>query len=107
MLFRAKPDILFQQVDDEGVLLSLEDEVYFGMNEPAARIWQLLQAGPCTEATLVADLAVAYPDVARATIAADVAELLLELTGNGLVVTLSGNVDAHARPRATPLTRAG
>ena len=106
MMFRAKPDILFQQVDDEGVLLSLEDEVYFGMNEPAAHIWQLLQAGPCAETALVARLAGAYPDVARATIAADVAELLHALVENGLVVRLAGNVDAHPLPQATPLTRA-
>lgn len=106
MMFRAKPDILFQQVENEGVLLSLQDEVYFGMNEPAAHIWRLLQAGPCAEAALVSKLAVAYPDVARATIAADVAELLHELVENGLVVSLAGNVDAQARPQATPLTRA-
>lgn len=105
MLFRAKPEVLFQQVDDEGVLLSLEEEVYFGVNEPAARVWQRLEEGPCTEAALVAHLAAAYPDAPRAIIAADVAELLQDFQRSGLLLHTAASADI--RPLPVPLTRAG
>lgn len=106
MLFRAKPEVLFQQVGDEGVLLSLEEEVYFGVNEPAARAWQLLQEGPCSELSLIAHLAASYPDAPRSVLAADVAELLHELAANGLVQAAAPAADARTLPVSGPLTRA-
>ena len=38
------PDVLSQEVSGETVLLDLNNESYFGLNEVGTRIWQLLQA---------------------------------------------------------------
>ncbi len=36
------PEVLSQEVDEETVLLDLESESYFGLDEVGTRIWQLL-----------------------------------------------------------------
>ena len=40
---KIKPDVLFQEVSDETVLLNLQNESYFGLDETGTRFWQLLQ----------------------------------------------------------------
>ena len=37
------PDVLSQEVSGETVLLDLNNENYFGLNEVGTRIWQLLK----------------------------------------------------------------
>lgn len=37
------PDVISQEVSGETVLLDLESENYFGLDEVGTRIWQLLQ----------------------------------------------------------------
>ncbi len=37
------PDVLFQEVGGEAVLLDLASESYFGLDDVGTRIWQLLQ----------------------------------------------------------------
>lgn len=39
------PDVLFQEVDDELVLLDLRSEAYFGVDGVGARAWQLVAHG--------------------------------------------------------------
>ena len=102
MLLRARPDVLFQQVGDEGVLLAMQDEVYFGLNEPAAHVWRLLQHEAASESTIALRLSELYPDVARATIEADVAELLGDLRAQGLVeLVATPSLAAQGRPVLT------
>ena len=36
-------DVLFQELDGEGVLLNLKTGVYFGLDSVGARVWQLLE----------------------------------------------------------------
>ena len=38
-----QPEVLSQTIDREAVLLDLKNELYYGLNEVGARIWQLLQ----------------------------------------------------------------
>ena len=35
-------EVLFRQLDDEGVLLDLKSGTYFGLNDVGARTWQLI-----------------------------------------------------------------
>lgn len=42
-------DVLFQNMGDEYVLLNMKTEKYFGLDEVAARFWQLFEAGSSTE----------------------------------------------------------
>ncbi len=43
--FNVSDQVLAQEVSGETVLLDLNGENYFGLNEVGTRIWQLLQAG--------------------------------------------------------------
>ena len=49
---KISSDILFQQLGDEYVLLNMESEKYFGLDEVAARFWQLLEADSSTQKAL-------------------------------------------------------
>lgn len=83
MLPTANPDVLFRAMADGAVLFSSNDEVYFGLNAVGARVWELL-----APAGSIDDLCDAlhrdYPDADRATIRADVEELLGQFVANGL-----------------------
>ena len=39
----VSPEVLFQEVGGEAVLLDLASESYFGLDDVGMRIWQLLQ----------------------------------------------------------------
>lgn len=41
---RPEPRVLCKEIDGEAVLLDLETEGYFGLNETAARFWSLATA---------------------------------------------------------------
>lgn len=81
--FRCKPDVLFQEVSGEIVLLDLESERYFGLNQTGARVWQSLSEGRATE-EIIASLAEEF-EVARSQLDRDVHELLEELVQAGLI----------------------
>ncbi len=71
MLPTINPRVVFCAVEDGAVLLSTDDEVYFGLND----IRQLCDG-----------LAEEYPDAASDEIMADVKELLQLLREQGLVL---------------------
>ncbi len=83
--YRPSPDVVATELDDdEAVLLSLETQRYYSMNETGTRVWQLLSDGrnPDDIATAITqewdttfDEALAY-----------VKEFLAELEEEGLVV---------------------
>ena len=79
----VSPEALFQEVSGETVILDLNSEQYFGLDEIGTRIWQLLQEN--------ADIQTAYEtmlqeyDVEPETLKADVEKLLQELINAGLV----------------------
>ena len=68
------------------MLFSTVDEVYFGLNAVASRVWELLPPALGTVDDLCTTLAREHPDVAPETIRSDVAELLEHLIANALVV---------------------
>jgi hypothetical protein len=77
------PDVLFQEVSGETVLLDLESEHYFGLDAVGTRIWGLIGEG-VSVAAMVDTLLQEY-EVERATLEADVAELLSRLAEAGLI----------------------
>lgn len=81
------PAVLFRPVSEGAVLLHVEDEVYFGLNEVGCRVWELLPPNSSDLSALVAALAAVYPDVSEAVLRKDVTELLLQLEDAGLVRT--------------------
>lgn len=87
MLPLPHPSVVFQPVSDGGVLLNTKEEVYFGLNAVALRIWQLLPPSCRTLDELCTALARGYPDVPVDQLRQDVIELLDALRHQGLVVS--------------------
>ncbi len=79
------PDVLFQQVGEETVLLDLAGENYFGLNVVGARIWQLIGDGATLQG--VFDSLVQEFDAEPERIRADLLALVDELAKAGLVRT--------------------
>jgi hypothetical protein len=77
-------EVVFRTVDEGAVLLATRDEVYFGLNEVGARIWQLLPPATTTLDELCDVLAAEYPDAPADVLRADVRELLDALVAAGL-----------------------
>ena len=85
--FQISDQVLFQTVSDEAVLLNLTDHSYYGLNEVATRMWQLLaehgQIDP------VVDQLVREYDVDAATLRDDLMTLLAEWESLGMVHRVS------------------
>lgn len=81
--FSVSEEVLSQEVNGETVLLDLDGECYFGLNEVGTRIWQLLQSEQ-TLSEALNTLSGEY-DVSRDQLESDLNELLDKLTKAGLV----------------------
>ena len=77
------PDVLCQEVGGEMVLLDLNSESYFGLDEIGARIWALLNEEKAV-GQIVETLLEEY-EVDRARLEGDVNELLENLLEAGLI----------------------
>jgi hypothetical protein len=86
----VSPDVLFQEVGGEAVLLDLKSESYFGLDDVGMRIWQLLQEQGSLCA--VFDRMLAEYDVEPARLEADLLKHVGELADAGLVIV----GEAHA-----------
>lgn len=85
MLPTPHPAVIFQRIDDGAVLFSPTTEVYFGLNEVGAKVWQLLPPTSSSVDEICEELGRDYPDVERTVIQQDVVELLDQLLREGLV----------------------
>ena len=77
-------EVLAQEVDGETVLLDLQSECYFGLDEVGTRIWQLLQEQG--ELQKVFDTMLEEYDVDAKQLENDLNELLEKLLDEGLIV---------------------
>ena len=77
------PEVLFQEVNGEAVLLDLASENYFGLDEIGTRVWALLESGSSIGETM--DTLMDEYDVERETLENDVGELLETLSQAGLI----------------------
>jgi len=81
--YTVSDDVLFQEVSGETVLLDLDSESYFGLDEIGTRIWKLLNDE--TSAGEMVDALLEEYEVERETLEVDVAELLENLLEAGLI----------------------
>lgn len=79
----AIPDQVSTNLEDEAVILSLKDGVYYGLNPVGARIWELLQV-PRTVAEL-SDIILQEYNVEPSQCQDDLVKLLNELASRGLI----------------------
>jgi hypothetical protein len=77
------PKILFQELEGEAILLNLQNEHYYSLNDVGTRMWQLL-AEHGAVATVVERLLDEY-HVDEATLRQDLAQLLAALADAGLM----------------------
>ncbi|MFB6230874.1 MAG: PqqD family protein [Salinibacter sp.] len=84
--YRPNSDVVSTEIDeDESVLLSLETQEYYSLNETGSRIWELLSRGQNTE-----DIASALTEewaISEAEALEYVRSFLQELRDEGLVET--------------------
>jgi hypothetical protein len=81
---KISDNVLFQHLDNECVLLNMESEQYFGLDDVSARIWQLLTEDGDTEKLL--NTLLAEYDVDEATLKKDLTELFSRLENEKLIV---------------------
>lgn len=77
-------DVIFQRVSDGAVLLSTDGEIYYGLNEVGAEIWEELTRSRDVDA-ICGELRDRHPEVEADRIRSDVINLLTELAEEGLV----------------------
>ena len=77
-------EVLAQEVDGETVLLDLQSESYFGLDEVGTRIWQLLQEQG--ELQKVLDTMLEEYDVDAKQLENDLNELLEKLLDEELII---------------------
>ena len=77
------PDVISQEVSGETVLLDLESENYFGLDEVGTRIWQL--AKETNDLKAIYQTLLAEYDVSENRLQQDLDNLLCEISGLGLI----------------------
>ena len=82
-LISRNSSVLAAEVDGEIVMMSIEQGRYFGLDDIGSDIWKRIDP-PCSFADLIDRLAADY-DADRATIAADVRELLSRMVAHDVV----------------------
>lgn len=83
--------VLVRHLDGETVLLNLETEKYFGLDETGTRMWELVTQLPSVEAAYgkLAEEFEVQPELLRN----HLAELLAQLVENGLLKLLPADVE--------------
>jgi len=86
--------VLVRYLDKESVLLNLETERYFGLDETGTRMWQMVTTSPTIDAAyrgLLSEF-----DVEAEHLQTNLTELLSRLVDNGLLQVLPSDVGAPA-----------
>ena len=81
-------DVLFQELQGQGVLLNLKTGVYFGLDQVGTRICQLLEKHSVLSEVL--EVMVAEYEVPEERCAQDLLALITEMEKNGLVTVRCG-----------------
>ena len=80
---RQSEEVLFQELNGEGVLLDLASESYFGLNQVGTRIWALIGEDPSLRRAF--DRLRAEFDVEPQRLESDIIALIQEMADAGLV----------------------
>ena len=80
--------MVFCEVEEGAVLLSTEEEAYYGLNPVGARVWSHLTEPHQTLEDICLALAAVYPGVDLEELQRDVQDLVDDLLRNGLLVSV-------------------
>lgn len=75
-------DVVYREVDQEGVILNLETGIYFGLDPVGTRIWQLIQEHGSLRK--VFDVMLEEYDILAPALEADLLQLVRQLCAKGL-----------------------
>lgn len=81
---KVSDDVVFRELDGEGVILNLASGIYFGLDETGTRMWRLIEQHGQLGAVLAA-LSEEYEALPE-TIERDLVRLASELSEKGLLV---------------------
>jgi hypothetical protein len=98
MLPTPRANVVFQRIDDGAVLFAPDTEIYFGLNEVGAKVWEHLIGAVSSLDDLCARIAADYPEVPEQTVRADVTELLDQLAAEGLLAPPAATGPDAVRP---------
>lgn len=87
-LVRPCEDVLFRDVDGEAVILNLDTEIYFGLNDSGTTIWLALTESE-TVGIAIKKLSQEF-EVEESELRADISEFVSRLQEKGLVEVRSG-----------------
>jgi len=76
-------DVISQEVSGETVLLDLESENYFGLDEVGTRIWQLIKE--TNDLKAIYEILLSEYEVTEERLQQDLSTLLIEIEGLGLI----------------------
>jgi len=82
---KVSNNVLFQQINNECVLLDMDSEQYYGLDDIGARMWQVLSEDGNTEKALT--LLLAEYDIDENTLRQDLSNLITEL-GNVKLISV-------------------
>ncbi len=80
---RISPDVLISNMDGEAVLLDLQSETYFGLDEVGTRMWNALAGAESIQVAF--DVLASEYDVEPDQLRQDLEELLNRLSEQGLL----------------------
>jgi hypothetical protein len=78
---------MFRELDGEAVLLNLQNEMYYGLDEVGTRMWQLLTTSDSVQAAM--DTMLEEFDVTPETLEQDLTKMINELQEQGLLETVN------------------
>ncbi len=81
--FETRENLVLEEIDDEVVILDLQNNVYFGLNEVGKFVWRGLEAEQ-TIGEIIADLLAEF-EVEREVVAKDVRDFVADALENELV----------------------
>jgi hypothetical protein len=88
MRLTVPADVLVRELDGESVVLSVERECYFGLDEVGTRMWAVLTASDSIQKAY--DQLLSEYDVAPEVLRRDLQEFVEELVEDGLVELQAG-----------------
>lgn len=89
-IVQRNPDLLSSQIDGEIIMMNMHDGNYYGLNEIASRIWELIEK-PIVYSDLIKALLAEF-DVTEEACSNDVSTFLAQLAEKKLIVIESKNV---------------
>ena len=81
----APEHVLFRELDGEAVVLNLQNEMYYGLDDVGTRMWMLLSTSDSVGTAM--DILLEEFEVSPETLEQDLAKMITELKSHGLLET--------------------